>query len=70
MLSFPSLLVKEAGILGDLHLLAQVEQDVGELLLRATDEAFMKPRRDGVGLTTGGELGEKALALARELRCL
>ena len=39
----------EAGLLCDLHLLAQVEQDVGELLLRATDEIFMKPRRDGVG---------------------
>ena len=48
----------EAGLLGDLHLLAQVEQDVGELLLRATDEIFMKPRRDGVGLTTGGVLGD------------
>ena len=44
-----SLLVMEAGLLCDLHLLAQVEQDVGELLLRATDEIFMKPRRDGVG---------------------
>ena len=39
----------EAGLLCDLHLLAQVEQDVGGLLLRATDEIFMKPRRDGVG---------------------
>ena len=44
----------EAGLLGDFHLLAQVEQDVGELLLRATDEIFM----DGVGLTTGGVLGD------------
>ena len=60
----------ESGLLGDLHLLAQVEHDVGELLLRATDEIFMKPRRDGVGeVTTGGLLGETALALAQELRC-
>ena len=44
-----SLLVMKAGPLGDLHLLAQVEQDVGELLLRATDEIFMKPRWGGVG---------------------
>ena len=61
----------EAGLLSDLHLLAQVEQDVGGLLLRATDGIFMKPRRDGVGgVKTGGVLGEMALALARELRCL
>ena len=53
----------EAGLLCDLHLLAQVEQDVGGLLLRATDEIFMDgvgltTGVDGVGLTTGGVLGD------------
>ena len=58
----------EAGLLGDFHLLAQVEQDVGELLLRATDEIF-KPRRDDPNFTISLTTMEPANILAPKCSC-